>query len=214
MSSPTTGIFRKFTVESVAQLASTKASEQRRIRAQLAEQYPMLADVWEDIMPKKNDIMLVRCHEHVNLVTTTGQVVQVLFFQQFDGPFLPHLKLLHKYPFMLPHHQIDIGGCKYIIGGANVMCQGLTSKGGKLAAKLPAGAPVAIHVEGKQHAAAVGITTMSADQIVKVNRGPCIDNMHCLGDGLWYYDDLARPVTYRPPGAAAAPAAPAAAAPQ
>ena len=40
-------------------------------------------------------------------------------------------------------------------------------------------------VQGKEHAIAVGIVKMTADAIREKNKGVGIDNIHCLGDGLW-----------------------------
>lgn len=185
------GLFKKFTIDSIAQMASTKTSEQRRVRQRLQEQYPMLEPYWEEIMPKKDDIMLVRAHDQVHLVTTVGAAPRVLFFNHHDGDFLPHLRLLHQYPFILPRHQVDVGGCKYVISGANVMCQGLTSAGGEVADDVNETQPVAIYIEGKEHAVAVGFATMSSDEILKKNKGPCVDNVHYLGDGLWMTPVLA-----------------------
>lgn len=145
----------------------------------------MLEPYWEEIMPKKEDIMLVKCHENVDLVTTAVAPYEVLFFQHFSGDYLPHLKLLHKYPFILPAHTCDIGGAKYLLSGANVMCPGLTSKGGQVGEDIPAGAAVQVRLEGKQHAVAVGFATMSSADIRKINKGSCIDNAHYLGDDLY-----------------------------
>jgi len=56
---------------------------------------------------------------------------QVLFFEN-DKIVSPTLKLLHRYPCLLPKMQIDKGGIKYILNGANVMAPGLTSAGGQM----------------------------------------------------------------------------------
>ena len=39
--------------------------------------------------------------------------------------------------------------------------------------------------EGKEHAMAIGITTMSTKQIVADNKGIAVENTHWLKDGLW-----------------------------
>jgi PUA domain protein len=180
------GVFKKFTAEeSISQLASTRASEQRRVRLELAEQYPHMEAYWEDVMPKKKDIMLVKCHEAVNLVTAALPDATVLFYQHHDGPFLPHLALVHRYPFILPSHRLDVGGCKFALSGATIMCPGLTSKGGRVTDGIDEGDAVALFIEGKRHAVAVGIALMSADDIRDVNKGPCFENEHYIGDGLW-----------------------------
>ena len=179
-------LFKKFTLESVSQMASTSMKEQKRMRDDLAEQYPMLADFWEEIIPKKQELMLVRCHDQVFMVTHAGTTKpEVLFFRHHDGQYLPHLHLLHQYPFILPRVQVDIGGCKYVVSGANVMCQGLTSAGGMIDDNIKVGDAVAIHVEGKLHAVGVGFAMMAPKEIRTKNKGPCIDNVHHLGDGLW-----------------------------
>ena len=57
---------------------------------------------------------------------------EILFYQQRDDTLIPHLKTLHKFPWMMKHVQCDKGGIKHIIGGSNVMVPGLTSEGGKI----------------------------------------------------------------------------------
>lgn len=177
-------------METISQLAATRQSDQRKIRAQLEEQFTALTpDDWEELIPKKAEIMLVKCHDAVNLVVLvhpdTGKK-HVLFFQHHDGVFFPHLKVLHRYPMLLPAHQVDIGGCKFVVSGANVMCPGLTSKGGRIGEDINEGDPVAVYIEGKKHAVAVGFALMDSADIKKINKGNCIDNVHHMGDGLWH----------------------------
>ena len=64
------------------------------------------------------------------------------------------------------------------------MAPGLTSAGGKMD-DVPAEAVVAIMAEGKEHALAIGITTMSTKQILSDNKGIAVENTHWLRDGLW-----------------------------
>jgi PUA domain protein len=45
------------------------------------------------------------------------------------------------------------------------MCPGITSKGGAIPVELPEGAPVAVYAEGKEHALAIGILTMSTEDM-------------------------------------------------
>lgn len=39
--------------------------------------------------------------------------------------------------------------------------------------------------EGKEHALAIGVTTMSTEQIRAENKGIAVENTHWLKDGLW-----------------------------
>lgn len=45
--------------------------------------------------------------------------------------------------------------------------------------------PVQIIAEGREHACAVGLTTMSTQEIRDVNQGTGVLSMHSIGDGLW-----------------------------
>jgi PUA domain protein len=75
------------------------------------------------VLPKKDAFRLVKCHEHLELLVNSGG--QLLFFRQREGPWCPTLKLLHQYPFMLPHERVDKGAIKFVLSGANIMCPGI-----------------------------------------------------------------------------------------
>jgi PUA domain protein len=176
-------MFKKFDEkESVSGLQQLKSSVQKGIRNKVLELYPDLDPYIDTIMPKKDNYRIVKCHDHIEiLVSSSGEQ---LFFKHREGAWFPTLKLLHRYPFMLAPLQVDRGAIKFVLSGANVMCPGLTSKGARLV-DVPKDTIVAVMAEGKKHALAVGITTLSSEEIVKVNRGPGIETVHYLNDGLW-----------------------------
>eukprot|EP01012_Entosiphon_sulcatum_P040217 TRINITY_DN53869_c0_g1_i1.p1 TRINITY_DN53869_c0_g1~~TRINITY_DN53869_c0_g1_i1.p1 ORF type:complete len:197 (+),score=37.99 TRINITY_DN53869_c0_g1_i1:25-591(+) len=178
------GLFKKFSKEAIITQSLTKGSQQRQIRKKLQDQFPTVtADEWDDIIPKKETLTAVKCQNHVTLIVlSTGHI---LFFQERDGPYMPTLKLLHAYPWMLPRMQVDIGGCKFVIGGANVMCPGLTHPTGGYMDDVEKNGVAAIYVDGKRHAVAIGRMLMSTAEIRAVNKGHGIENVHFLGDGLW-----------------------------
>ncbi|XP_032622918.1 malignant T-cell-amplified sequence 1 isoform X1 [Chelonoidis abingdonii] len=168
--------------ENVSNCIQLKTSVIKGIKNQLIDQFPGIEPWLNQIMPKKDPVKIVRCHEHIEILTVNGEL---LFFRQREGTFYPTLRLLHKYPFILPHQQVDKGAIKFVLSGANIMCPGLTSPGAKL---YPAAVEtvVAIMAEGKQHALCVGVMKMSAEDIEKVNKGIGIENIHYLNDGLWH----------------------------
>ena len=45
-------------------------------------------------------------------------------------------------PNILPHVQCDRGAIRFVLSGANIMCPGLTSAGGRMNVELDAGVPV------------------------------------------------------------------------
>jgi len=176
-------MFKKFTKEeNVTGHSQIKSSVVRGIRNTIIEQYPMITEVIDQILPKKQPITVTKCQNHVNLITVNNEVV---FFNEREGPYYPSLKLLHKYPHILRRVQVDRGAIKFVMQGANIMCPGLTSPGGQLEEKLPAETIVAIFAEGKKQVLAVGITKLSAEDIRDKNKGIAMDNIHYLNDGLW-----------------------------
>ncbi|TFJ84405.1 hypothetical protein NSK_004390 [Nannochloropsis salina CCMP1776] len=136
----------------------------------------------EDIFPKKANVVVVKCPGHVQVVVLNKEP---LFFSLRDGHYFPTLRLLHHYPGFMREVQVDKGAIRFILGGAHIMCPGLTSKGGDMEEDLPAEQPVAIRAEGKEMVLALGLTKMSAAEIRGQNKGIAIELVHFLNDGLW-----------------------------
>ncbi|KAJ2785599.1 Malignant T-cell-amplified sequence 1 [Coemansia javaensis] len=177
-------MFKKFNLqEAVSGKNPVKASSVRGIRAKLIEDYPAIEKHIDDILPKKAVLTQIKCRGRIVLYAVGDDI---LFFQHFDDPVTPTLHLLHRFPDILPQVQVDRGAIKFVLSGANIMCPGLTSPGARLPAdNLPEGTVVAVMAEGKEHALAIGTTTMSTDQIKAVNKGNGIDLIQYLGDPLW-----------------------------
>ncbi|CAE8603081.1 unnamed protein product, partial [Polarella glacialis] len=165
-----------------------KSSVQRAIKTKISEQYPRLDNVMKDIWPKDANMVIAKCKDHITMVVVEKVP---LFWQERDGPWLPTLRVLHKYPSCMPMMRVDKGAIKFLLRGATMMCPGLTSAGGRMEDDLPEGTPVQVLAEGTENACAVGILSMSTSDIKKVNKGICIDKIHYLDDGLWKIRELA-----------------------
>uniref|UniRef100_A0A0R3T2D9 PUA domain-containing protein n=1 Tax=Rodentolepis nana TaxID=102285 RepID=A0A0R3T2D9_RODNA len=168
--------------ESVSSVNTAKNSVSKSIKSKVTENFECAKEYLDKILPKKEPLKWLKCHDHIDLFADPSG--EVLFFRQRDGPFVPTLRLLHKYPFLLPQLQVDRGAIKHVLNGSNIMCPGLTSPGAKLC-KVPANTVVSIMAEGKEHAVAVGITTMSTDEMLDVNKNIGVETLHYLNDGLW-----------------------------
>ena len=57
---------------------------------------------------------------------------EIRFIENRDKIVIPTLRLLHKYPMMMPHMQCDKCAIRHILSGSDIMCPGLTSQGGKM----------------------------------------------------------------------------------
>ncbi|PPQ68929.1 hypothetical protein CVT25_009023 [Psilocybe cyanescens] len=144
----------------------------------------------QDRGPNSDAIPQSHSREHVSVYTVNSEP---LFFQHFDSPFYPTLRLLHKYPYILPKVQVDRGAIRFLLAGAHMMCPGMTSKGGRLPPaeeQVPAEHMVAIHAEGKEHAVGVGITKLSTEDMKKINKGVGVETATYLGDDLWALQTL------------------------
>ncbi|KAJ2324381.1 translation machinery-associated protein 20, partial [Coemansia sp. RSA 2702] len=177
-------MFKKFNLaENMNGKTQVKASAVRGIRSKLLEQFPKLEPHIDEILPKKATLVQIKCRERIVLYAMNNEI---LFFQHFDDPLTPTLHLLHRYPDILPHVQVDRGAIKFVLSGANIMCPGLTSPGARLPAEnLPEGTIVAVMAEGKQHALATGVCKMSTDDIKSINKNIGVDLIQYLNDPLW-----------------------------
>lgn len=173
-----------FSSESISSQNLMKYSAQKNIRATILKDYPKLESVINNILPKKGGLILGKCTNHVSILICNNEV---LFFQIRNGPWIPTLRLVHKYPFMLPQIQVDKGAIKHVLRGSNIMCPGVTSAGGKIIEEVEANTVIQVRAEDKQFACAVGITTMSTKELIEKNKDTCIENVHYLNDGLWTF---------------------------
>ena len=174
--------------------SSLKSSVQRSIRTKLMEQYAdtLVANdgaLLEKIWPKKESVTSAKFkREHIQIILLKNLPI---FFQHYDGPYIPTLHLLHQYPVLLPTVQVDRGAIKFLLSGANVMAPGLTSAGGRLPdpsrgeKPLAKDTPVAIKAQGKEYEVAIGILQVDTEEIRTQGKGNAIDNIHYLGDDLW-----------------------------
>jgi len=178
-------MFKKFTASDISGQTVLKSSVQRSIRANILTQWTIDPETLELVWPKKEPLMHVKCRDHISIYTVHGEP---LLLQHFDGPFYPSLRLLHRYPNLLPRVQIDRGAIRFLLSGVNMMCPGMTSKGGWLPpseSAIAAEKPVAIYAEGKLHAAGLGLTKMDTEQMKKVNKDVGVELITHVGDDLW-----------------------------
>lgn len=182
-------MFKRFSLdENVSGQSAMKSSQQRAARSKIVEQMPSIEPYVDDLFPKKEKTSTVKCSGHISILASAGGTP--LFFQVRNGPFIPTLRMVHKYPFMLPILRVDRGAIKHVINGAHVMVPGLKSTRAVLEDEVQKGDVVAVYAESKEHALAVGIAQMSTDEIRQTDKGVAIDNLHHVSDDLWKCESL------------------------
>eukprot|EP01121_Diplochlamys_sp_Union-15-3_P013539 TRINITY_DN420_c0_g1_i4.p1 TRINITY_DN420_c0_g1~~TRINITY_DN420_c0_g1_i4.p1 ORF type:complete len:124 (-),score=3.02 TRINITY_DN420_c0_g1_i4:287-658(-) len=119
-------MFKKFSKESLTSRSQPKRSAIRMMRKKIQETYPTIEPYLDEILPAKAPVVLVKCAGHIQLVVVNNEII---FFQIRDSPLYPTLRLCHKYPVFGPKVQVDKGAIRKILGGAHIMCPGITSAG-------------------------------------------------------------------------------------
>lgn len=202
---PISIMFKKFSKDDIHSRSNIKSSVQRGLKTNFVNAYPDLENAIDNIIPKKSQVILIKCEDKIQLysVDNTNNPAkdggngsdsdddnnEIVLIQHFTD-LIPTLKTVHKYPELFPRVQVDRGAIKFVMSGANIMCPGLTSKGGKLPEEdLPVDTIVTVYAEGKENALAIGKLAMSVDDIKKKNKGIGIELLHYLGDGLWNHKE-------------------------
>lgn len=179
------GMFKNFDPETDRSSSSlAKSSVQRGIIQKIEAQYPLLPkEVLEHVLPKKQAVTLLKCKDHVTLIMSPV-LNEPVFFQVRDGPYFPTLKFLHRAGDFMPKLQVDAGGIKFVLRGADIFSAGLVSEGGKLFQELEKDVPVQIMGEGKELPFAVGVTAQTTEEM-RLASGVGVTQMHFLNDDLW-----------------------------
>lgn len=155
-----------------------KSSATRQLRASLGSEMPPLTPHLDSLIPKKASLYATKLLNitsntedeepladlNILLYTLAPQDHGYSFFL-YEKKLFPHLRVLHQFPESLPRVQVDKGAIKFVLNGADIMCPGLTSKGGSLDTELPKHSPVAVFAEGMEHPLAVGYTLMSTEDM-------------------------------------------------
>ena len=178
-------MFRAFDPsKDVSTSTQVKASVQRGIKAQVAEAHPSITEEQIDaLLPKKHPLVQYKYGPHMMIYCRrvehegASPSDEPIFFQHRDGPILPTLRMIHKYPSIkFTSVTVDKGAIPFLLGGANVMCPGLTKDPGSEMPPdgvqqdesgfdkpgLSKGDGVVIYAEGKEHALGVGVMAMSS----------------------------------------------------
>eukprot|EP00835_Amoeboradix_gromovi_P001012 NODE_39_length_29903_cov_0.529057.p13 type:complete len:212 gc:universal NODE_39_length_29903_cov_0.529057:4431-5066(+) len=160
---------------------SLSKTQLKQLKQNITDNFVNMEPYLDELIPKKGNVLIIKSKDVKTLVVEKSP----LFFEYYDV-WLPTLTFLHKYPY-LKSVQVDKGAIKFLLSGANVMCPGLTSKGGIVEDNIEVGDLISIRTEGKELEIAIGKMKMSGKEIKSKNTGEAIEIIHVLGDDLWKY---------------------------
>ena len=161
---------------------SLSKTQLKQLKQNIIDNFSTMEPHLDELIPnKKGNVLVIKSKD----VKTLAVDQIALFFEYYDI-WLPVLTCLHKYPY-LKSVQCDKGAIKFLLSGANVMCPGLTSKGGMVGDDVEVDDIVAIRCEGKELEIGIGKMKMSGKQIKSKNSGEAIEIIHVMGDDLWKY---------------------------
>lgn len=90
-------MFKNLRAEDFGNQSAAKSSVVRGIKTSIVETFPRLEAVVDEILPKKDPLLLVKGKGDFAFFTFAIANNQVLFYQSGkDAPWLPTLRVLHK----------------------------------------------------------------------------------------------------------------------
>ena len=123
-----------------------KGGVAKKTRTAIINTYgPGMTEILEELWPKKGPrIDIMKLPDKVEVVI----VDQVpLFYKHRDNQWIPTLQIVHRWPSIMTKQTCDRGAIKFVLGGANIMCPGLTHEKAVLDKTAEKGDIVAIYVE-------------------------------------------------------------------
>jgi PUA domain protein len=169
--------------EEIRSSTQLKSSAIRGLKSSVSEKFTGMDKIVQDLFTPDFPVIenkLKAPHNDISLISVNNTI---LFIQNSEVTF-PHLRICHQFPNLMKKMQVDRGAIKFVLGGANIMCRGLTSPGGRME-EAEEGELVSIIAEGKTTIMAIGIMRKSTSSIRSENNGIGIELLHYLGDGIW-----------------------------
>ena len=129
---------------------------------------------WKIELPKQKNIKTHDVNEKGVIITGNG--ITAVKIGDIILPFLDHIPILEKFPYVT----VDMGAVKFVCKGANIMRPGITKF-----SDFESGEIVCVVEESQNKFLAVGKAEMSSKEAESVNKGEVIKSMHYISDEFW-----------------------------
>jgi len=110
---------------------------------------------------------------------------EILFFEH-EGRNFPTLRALLANIIKIPTVTVDMGAVKFVVNGADIMRPGIT----KVDDSVSANGIVAIVDERHGKPLAVGVSKLSASDLMAASSGKVVKSIHYINDDLWNFGKI------------------------
>ena len=129
---------------------------------------------WEIEFPKMKNVKVYQILNDAQIITGDG--LKILKINEDYVPFLSETEILKKFPSV----EVDMGAVKFMCKGANLMRPGIKKYTEFEKEKL-----VGIVEETHHKFLAVGKAIVSSSELVNMEKGEVIQNIHYISDKFW-----------------------------
>ena len=133
-----------------------------------------IMEQWGMEFPKIKNLKVHEIEDNAQIITGNG--IKILKIENDYLPFLSEIETLKKFPSVT----VDMGAVKFMCKGANLMRPGIKKFTEFEKEKL-----VCIIEESQQKFLAVGKSTVSSEELEKMDKGEVIKNLHYISDKFW-----------------------------
>ncbi|KCV68196.1 hypothetical protein H696_05125 [Fonticula alba] len=144
-----------------------------------AEPVPNIGDI---VFPSTTNFKILKSR-HFYTIFSVNDKPQ--FVQLDEGDIFPTLRVLQRFPRLMPGIYVDKGAVRPLMGGSDLMVPGIYKPSLEAIGELPAGTVVAVYAIGLQHPFMIGRLTYNVRTILGMQTGNVVENLHTMGDGLW-----------------------------
>lgn len=175
-------MFAKFGADKLKRRANLKNNLLAKLKQQAEASMPKIGQILDTLFPKKKPVIVYHLDDHAALYAVDDKPVLV---ELGGGQVFPLLKYAMEYPGLLPCVYVDDGAIKALKKGADLMAPGIK----QCPQSFDSGEVIEIRLLETTIPFAIGVTTVSYDEMLENNKGVAIQVKHVLGDGLWNIRD-------------------------
>ena len=143
----------------------------------------------KELLPLISGLIEVSPKQKVEIVSEGKHEImyvddEALLFE-FERAWLPLLRCLlsGRLKISYPKVTVDMGAIRFVANGADIMRPGIVS----VEDGISPGSPVLIVDENHGKTLAIGVSTLSSEQLRAATSGKVVKNAHAAGDELWEF---------------------------